>query len=83
MGRGNQLIVLALEMRYELQMPVEHLRTAISLDCRQSLDEITQIACDVLQIVLHGITPCRSGQFSQPRIPVFCRLGQVQVIDLF
>ena len=49
----------------KLQMPVENLRTAICLDCRQGLDEITQIARDVLQIVLHEITPCRPGQFSR------------------
>ncbi len=53
----DQLIVLALEVGNELQMPVKNLCAAICLDCRQGLDEITQIARDVLQIVLHEITP--------------------------
>ena len=64
MGCCDQLIVLALEVGNELQMPVQDFCAAICLDCRQSLDEITQIACDILQIVFHEITPYLSGQLS-------------------
>lgn len=64
MSCGDQLIVLALEVGNELQMPAKNLCAAICLDSRQSLDEITQITRDALQIVFHEITPYRSGQLS-------------------
>ena len=68
-------------MRNELQMPVQYLSTAVRLDCRQSLDEVAQIARNTLQIVFHVALRIDLGSFQSRRFLFLLVL--TKVIDLF
>jgi len=51
------LVVLPLKIRDQLQVPINHFRTAGSLDRRQSLQQIVQVAGNVMQFVFQVMTP--------------------------
>ena len=62
-------------------MPVQYLGTAVRLDCRQSLDEVAQIARNTLQIVFHVTLRIDPGRFQSRRFLFLLVLAKV--IDLF